>query len=175
MALTKQKLFFYILYLCFIYIASGFNQSSAQPQSQPYADFIQSVYGNWKGCAVTTPIGPRPYDIHFIKKTSGHIEGVADPGEASDHYWSYQLEEGVLWLKFLSTFRGNEDPTWLSAVERRNNTIVFRSKRVRKLKVEVKLLDNKQNIEIFLYEKPHVSIRLEKSSGDDQSRSVCKE
>ena len=173
MVLTKQKLFFYILSLCFIFIAPGINQSFAQPQPQPYADFIQSVQGNWKGCAVSTPIGPRPYDIHFIKKTSGHIEGVADPGQASDHYWSYQLEEGVLWLKFLSTFRGNEDPTWLSAIERRNNTIVFRSKRVRKLKVEVTLLDNKQNIDIFLNEKPHVSIRLEKSSGNDQSRSVC--
>lgn len=173
MVLTKKNLFFYILSLCFIFIASGFNQSSAQPQS--YADFIQSVQGNWKGCAVATPIGPRPYDIHFIKKTSGHINGVADPGKASDHYWSYQLEEDVLWLKFLSTFRGNEDPIWLSAIGRRNNTIVFRSKSVRKLKVEVTLVDNKQNIEIFLYEKPHVSIRLEKSSPNDQTRSVCKE
>lgn len=138
-----------------------------------YADFIKNIQANWKGCAISTPVGPRPYDIHFVKAASGHVNGMADPGPVSNHHWSYQLEGDVLWLRFLSTFRGNDQPIWLSAIDQDKNTIIFRSKRVRKLRVEVSLIGKEHKIEIYLHEKPHVSIRLFKSTDRDNRKSVC--
>ena len=138
-----------------------------------YADFFQSLEGNWKGCAAKTPVGPRPYDIHFKFNEKGHLNGVADPGPVSDHHWSYRLEGNVLWLKFLSTFKGNTIPTWLSAIDKQGQTVTFRSKHVGKLKVEVTVIDNKQDIEIYLFNKPHVSIHLLRADDDDISKSQC--
>lgn len=139
----------------------------------PYSDFFRSLQGNWKGCAIKTPVGPRPYDLHLQRNQQGQLNGIADPGPVSDHHWSYQLEGHVLWLQFLSTFRGNEIPIWLSAVAKDGPTIRFRSKKVAKLKVEVTIINNTQNIEIYLHDKPHVSIRLVQSDVTNNSRSVC--
>lgn len=165
------KITAHIFLFCLI-ITFSCNTYSSKP-IHSYANFILSIQGNWKGCAIITPVGPRPYDIRFVKDAAGFVNGMADPGPVSDHYWSYRLEDGVLWLRFLSTFKGNDQPTWLSAIDQKNNSVTFRSKRVRKLKVEVTLVGKQQNIEIFLYEKPHVSIRLLKATDDDHTKSVC--
>lgn len=140
-----------------------------------YYDFFQSLQGNWKGCAIKTPVGPRPYDIHFEFDGSTNLNGLADPGPVSDHHWSYQLDNDVLWLKFISSFRGNIEPIWLSATENKGMAITFRSKKVQKLKVEVTIINNMQNIEIYLHNKPHVSIRLVLTNKDNNSRSQCKQ
>ena len=62
---------------------------------------------------------------------------------------------------------------WLSAVEKRGMTVTFRSKKVQKLKVEVTVIDNTQKIEIYLHNKPHVSIHLVRGNANNNSRSEC--
>lgn len=169
--MKKSNRFYYLILILFFLSAIGCKHN---PETQnQYADFFQSLHGNWKGCAIKTPVGPRPYDIHFKPDEQGYLNGTADPGPVSDHHWSYQIEDHVLWLNFLSTFRGNETPTWLSAVAKQGPTITFRSKKVRKLKVEVTVIDNTQNIEIYLHDEPHVSIRLVKSDTNNNSISNC--
>ena len=155
---------------CLVFSSAG---TVGANQGNPYLFLYESLQGNWKGCAVKTPVGPRPYDILFKIDKDGYLTGMADPGPVSDHHWSYQLDGNVLWLRFLSTFRGNQHPTWLSAIEKQVNTVLFRSKHVRKLKVKVSVVDNMQNIEIFLHDLPHVSIRLKRSPAEDNSVSVC--
>ncbi|MCG8426896.1 MAG: hypothetical protein MI754_06020 [Chromatiales bacterium] len=154
-------------------LLTGFSKEHNLEKQSQFSGFFQSLKGNWKGCAVKTPVGPRPYDIHFRYDEEGYLSGVADPGPVSDHHWAYQTEDGVLRLRFLSTFRGNEVPTWLSAVAKKGSTLTFRSEKVRKLKVEVTIIDTTQNIDIYLYDEPHVSIRLTRASNKDDSRSVC--
>lgn len=148
---------------------SGLSCKYNPEKQNPYYSFFQSLQGNWSGCAIKTPIGARPYDIHFRLDEKGDLNGIADPGPVSDHHWSYQIDGDVLWLKFLSSFRGNTEPTWLSAVEKRGKTVTFRSKKVQKLKVDIAVIDNIQKIEIYLHNKPHVSIHLVKNN----SASEC--
>lgn len=169
--MKKLNHLYYFILILFLLAGAGCKHNPESPNQ--YSDFFQSLHGNWKGCAIKTPVGPRPYDLHFLPNEQGYLNGKADPGPVSDHHWSYQLEGDVLWLKFISTFRGNEIPTWLSAVRKNGPTITFRSKKVRKLKVEVTVNDNTQNIDIYLHNKPHVSIRLVKANAKDISRSDC--
>jgi hypothetical protein len=169
--MNKSKPFY-----CFIlipFLLSGISCRYNPEKQNPYFYLFQSLQGNWAGCAIKTPVGPRPYDIHFWLDEKGDLNGIADPGPVSDHHWSYQIDGDVLWLKFLSSFRGNEEPVWLSAVEKRGMTVTFRSKKVQKLKVEVTVIDNTQKIEIYLHNKPHVSIHLVRGNANINSRSEC--
>lgn len=169
--MKKSHSLYYSILILFLLSGTGCKHIS-ETQNQ-YTDFFQSLQGNWKGCADETPVGPRPYDIHFQFNKQGHLNGTARPGPVSDHHWSYQMNGGVLWIKFLSTFRDNQVPTWLSAVSIDGPMVTFRSNKVRKLKVEVTIIDNTQNIEIYLHNKPHVSIRLARVDVMNNTRSDC--
>ena len=166
----RNRVFRLILILLLL-ASSGCKRDTEKPNL--YSDFFNSLLGNWKGCAIKTPVGPRPYDLHFQRNQQGQLNGIADPGPASDHHWSYQFKGNVLWLQFLSTFRGNKTPVWLSAMASDGPTVRVRSKNSGKLKVEVTIIDNTQNIEIFLHDKPHVSIRLVQADGMNNSVSDC--
>ncbi len=88
--------------------------------------FLEALEGAWEGQARVTPVGPRPYDITFVRTASRRLEGHANPG-ASTHYWTFYEEANTLQLRFLSTFAGNRQPLWLTAIEVRAEAIVFRS------------------------------------------------
>lgn len=165
-----HRLYRLSIILCLLWVTGcGYSMEA----TRRYADVFHALEGNWKGCAVTTPVGPRPYDIHLQPDGKGVLSGTADTGPVSDHHWSYRMVEDSLHLQFLSTFRGNDIPIRLSATALNVSTVTFRSEKLRKLKVEVTVLENRQDIEVYLHEQPHVSIRLVRTSTGDTSHSHC--
>ena len=121
--------------------------------------FLTALEGIWEGQARVTPVGPRPYDITFVRTAAIRLEGQADPG-ASTHYWTFYEEANTLQLRFLSTFAGNRHPLWLTAIEARAETMVFRAPQPDFLDVHVTPLATTLTLHIFLRGQPHVEIYL---------------
>ena len=67
---------------------------------------------------------------------------------------------GQMRLRFLSTFRGNTNPTWLYTEEVSSVGAFFRGRDLDHLTVKLELRANELRIDILLHEVPHVSIRL---------------
>ena len=57
--------------------------------TEEFRSFLSSIEGSWKGQAVKTPVGPRPYDIRFRRTSNALVEGHANPGEEATHYWTF--------------------------------------------------------------------------------------
>ncbi len=136
-----------------------------QPLTLEHMDaFFTELEGDWRGRAVTTPVGPRPYDIVFLRNASDQLEGAAHPG-AAIHYWTFQREDGAIKLRFLTTFGGNRQPLRLKATTEQDNAVIFQATQPNFLRVHVKVLSSKATIRILLRGKPHVEIRLLKFEG----------
>jgi hypothetical protein len=122
--------------------------------------FLTTLEGPWEGKATTTPIGPRPYNSTFKRASPERLEGEAHPGDSVIHYWTFYREDQILKLRFLSTFRGNQQPLFLTATEEKDEAIIFHTQRADFLEVRVKPSPQKVTIQIFLRGKPHVEILL---------------
>ncbi len=125
------------------------------------AQFFDRLSADWQGEAVITPVGPRPYDIHFERREPFWIYGQANPG-AAIHHWGFYCEDEELWLRFLSTFRGNRDPVLLEAVRITDDEIHFKASNPAFLEVVVRPGDTNSVIEVLHHDARHVLIELER-------------
>lgn len=124
--------------------------------------FLTDILGAWEGRGVLTPVGSLPYDICFAPIGDDGVKGLANPGAAL-HYWRFFKQDDSLRLRFLTTFRGNKQPLYLQAKTLRDNAVVFRAQRPSYLRVHVSLATDHAFIKVFLHNKLHVKILLEKS------------
>lgn len=124
--------------------------------------FFDRLTGAWHGEAVATPIGPRPYDISFTRRDPFWIYGQADPG-AAVHHWGFYCDDGELWLRFLSTFRGNRDPVLLEALTITDSEIHFKAENPDFLEVLVRPGYSHSTFEVLHHGKRHVLIELKRS------------
>jgi hypothetical protein len=131
--------------------------------------FLAALEGPWSGQASVTPVGPRPYDMTFVRTAPHRVEGEAHPG-ASTHYWSFYEEEATLRLRFLSTFAGNQTPLWLVAMAEQEEALVFRAVQPHFLAVHVRPQAHTLTMRIFLRGKPHVEIHLARRPASDRER-----
>lgn len=122
-------------------------------------DFLRALEGSWTGRAEVTPVGPRPYDIRFLRVAPNRIEGEAHPG-ASVHYWAFHADNGALRLRFLSTFAGNEEPTYLDAVDWIDDAVLFKARKPDFLKLRITPGPRSLKIDVLHHDKLHVAIRL---------------
>jgi hypothetical protein len=129
------------------------------PTTERRSVFLAAVEGPWEGQARVTPIGPRPYDMTFVRTALRRVEGEARPG-ASIHYWTFYEEDETLKLRFLSTFGGNRQPLFLTATAEHNGVMVFHASQPGFLAVHVRPQAEMLTIRIFLRGKPHVEIHL---------------
>ena len=121
--------------------------------------FLNGIVGAWKGRAVTTPSGPRPYDMTFTRQSNTSVTATANPGN-SQHHWTFSISKGQLHLSFLSTFRGNRTPRrFLPAIFEKQES-VFRTKRPDHLTVRIRLTSECLNINVFRHARLHVAIKL---------------
>jgi hypothetical protein len=127
--------------------------------AQQHTDFLALLEGIWEGQARVTPIGPRPYDMTYVRTAPRRVEGQAHPG-ASTHYWTFYEEGNTLTLRFLSTFAGNQQPLFLTARRESPSIFVFHTPQPGFLEVHVILQANTLTKKIFLRGKPHVEIHL---------------
>ena len=123
--------------------------------------FIDALAGMWSGRAVTTPIGPHPYDMTFERQPDGSVSGAADTG-GSWHHWRFLPDDDGLRIYFLTTFRGNTDPIWLRQTERLADGLRFRAEKPEYLRVDIHPTASTITFHIFLGEQPHVDIELER-------------
>ena len=133
------------------------------PHAEHRLAFLAAIEGPWEGQARVTPIGPRPYDIAFVRTAPQQVEGAAHPG-ASTHYWTFSEAEETLHLRFLSTFGGNQQPLSLTAVAEQEGALIFRAPQPGFLEVRVRPQPATLVIQIFLRGKPHVEIYLARQS-----------
>jgi hypothetical protein len=129
------------------------------PTTERRTAFLAAVEGPWEGQARVTPIGPRPYDLTFVRTTPRRVEGEAHPG-ASIHYWTFYEEDEMLKLRFLSTFGGNRQPLFLTATAEQDGGLIFHAPQPAFLEVHVRPQADTLMIQIFLRGKPHVEIHL---------------
>jgi hypothetical protein len=129
------------------------------PTTERRSAFLAAVEGPWEGQARMTPIGPRPYDMTFVRTAPRRVEGEAHPG-ASIHYWTFYEEDEALKLRFLSTFGGNRQPLFLTATAEHDGVMVFHVPQPGFLAVHVRPQAGMLTIQIFLRGEPHVEIHL---------------
>jgi hypothetical protein len=132
---------------------------STPPTVTERTAFLQALEGAWHGEARRTPVGPRPYDITFTRTDAQALHGAAVPG-ASTHYWTFYEEDGVLKLRFLSTFAGNRQPLFLSGTTTHEGLMVFHAIPAEFLEVRVRPQADTVTIHIILRRQPHVEIVL---------------
>ena len=142
--------------------AASYATASTQAPSDNVADrVIAALTGPWDGRAIETPVGPVDYAITFHDCEIGVVAGVAELN-VSDHYWRFWQTDGELRLTFLSTFRGNQEPTQLVVSRTEDNTIWFHAPALSLLTLSVALNEPDVDIRIFHHNEPHVYIRLQR-------------
>ena len=120
--------------------------------------FLNGIVGAWNGQAVTTPSGPRPYDMTFTRQSNNSVTATANPGN-SQHHWTFSISKGQLHLSFLSTFRGNRTPRRFLPATFEEQGSVFRTKRPDRLTVRIRLTNECLDINVFRHARLHVAIR----------------
>ena len=125
-------------------------------------EFFSALPGSWDGQAVETPVGPVDYAIHFHTCDKMVNAGVAELN-VSDHHWRFWRDDGELRLTFLSTFRGNQEPTQLRVSETEQETIWFHAPELALLSLSLTLNEPHLDIRVYHHDKPHVYIRLTRS------------
>lgn len=125
--------------------------------------FFAALPGSWDGRAIETPVGPMDYAIQFHECETDVTAGVATLS-VSDHHWRFWRADHELRLTFLSTFRGNRDPTELVISRIEGDTIWFRAPDLELLTLSVALRDSIIDIHVQHYQQPHVYIRLTRSN-----------
>lgn len=84
----------------FLPTLTGAGEAGMQPPTaERRTIFLAAVEGPWEGQAHVTPVGPRPYDIIFVRTAPRRVEGEAHPG-ASIHYSTFYEEDETLKLRF---------------------------------------------------------------------------
>ena len=130
-------------------------------QAPGVGQFFDRLSGDWHGEAVTTPVGPRPYDISFERRDPFWIYGQTNPG-AAIHHWGFYCEDVELRLRFLSTFRGNRDPVLLEAIRITDAEIHFKAQKPAFLEVKVRPGYTHSVFEVLHHGERHVLIELER-------------
>jgi hypothetical protein len=143
-----------------VLLAAG---AEGAPAAENRVAFLAALEGPWVGEARRTPIGPRPYNITFVRTTLGQVAGEAHPG-ASTHYWTFYEEEAALKLRFLSTFAGNQQPLVLTAMAEQGGRVVFQAPQPGFLEVHAQPQPDTLTIQVFLRGKSHVEIHLTRRS-----------
>ena len=129
------------------------------PTREDRTTFLAAIEGPWTGQARVTPVGPRPYDMTFVRTAANRLEGEAHPG-TSTHYWMFYEEEDTLKLRFLSTFAGNRHPLFLTTTTEEDGVLVFHTSSPDFLAVHIAPGGNTLTMKIVLRGKPHVEIYL---------------
>ena len=122
-------------------------------------DWLPGLAGHWDGAAVQTPVGPAPYDINFSRDDAGCVSGTADTG-FSNHSWTFCPADAGVSVKFLSDFRGNDDPILLEAVRAEQGKIVFKSAGLAFMEVVLARTGDQFSIDIMHHGELHVRIEL---------------
>jgi hypothetical protein len=151
-----------IFTICLLVLCSGsaYATDSSTPLSENViARFFATIAGTWDGRAIETPVGPVDYAINFHLCDKGVIAGVAEL-RVSNHHWRFWRSDGELRLTFLSTFRGNQEPTQLVVSKIEENTIWFHAPELALLTLSVTLTEPNMHIRIFHHNEPHVYIHL---------------
>ncbi|MEW8507424.1 MAG: hypothetical protein AB2598_12010 [Candidatus Thiodiazotropha sp.] len=130
-------------------------------QSAEIRLFFDRLNGAWQGKAMTTPIGPRPYDINFIQRGPFRIYGQANPG-AAIHHWDFYCDNERFKLRFLSTFAGNREPLLLEAVRISGTRIDFKAKDPDFLELIVRMGEDHSVFEVLHAGERHVLIELQR-------------
>jgi hypothetical protein len=144
----------------FLLTLTGAEEAGIQPPTtERRTAFLAAIEGPWEGQARLTPIGPRPYDMTFMRTAPRQVEGEAHPG-ASVHYWTFYEEDETLKLRFLSTFGSNRQPLFLTAAAEHDGVLVFHAPQPGFLEVHVRPQAETLTMKIFLRGKPHVEIHL---------------
>ena len=104
-------------------------------------------------------MGPRPYDMTFVRTAPMRLEGQAHLG-VSTHFWTFYDEDETLKLRFLSTFAGTQQPLWLAATVEHEGALVFHTPQPHFLEVHVRPQAQTLTLRIFLRGTPHVEIAL---------------
>ena len=131
------------------------------PDSRRINAFLAGIDGQWQGQAVITPIGPRPYDIDFARNAAGEVEGAAYPGDAI-HIWTFYRQGERLRLRFLSTFRGNRQPIFLTASGEVGGTLIFHALQPDFLEIRIEAEPQALAIRVLHHQRLHVEIRLQR-------------
>lgn len=136
--------------------------AAATPADTITDSFFTALPGAWEGRAYETPVGPVDYPIHFHPCGENVVAGVAEL-RVSDHYWYFRQSDGELGLTFLSTFRGNREPTELVVSKIEDHTIWLHAPELQLLTLSLTLVEPDIEIRVFHHRKPHVAIRLTRS------------
>ena len=123
--------------------------------------FLDRLVGPWTGRAETTPAGPRPYDMTFVRAADGHITATAEPGN-STHHWTFLAADGGLQLVFLTTFAGNRDPQRFLPAMFAGEEARFATTRADGLEVRVRPISERLQIDVLRRGRLHVAIQLVK-------------
>lgn len=136
--------------------------AAVTPPDDVTGAFFAALPGAWEGRAFETPVGPVDYPIRFHICDTSVVAGVAEL-KVSDHYWYFRQSDDGLRLTFLSTFRGNREPTELVVSKIEDHTIWLRAPGLQLLTLSLTLLEPDIEIRVFHHRKPHVAIRLTRS------------
>jgi hypothetical protein len=123
--------------------------------------FLDRLVGPWTGRAETTPAGPRPYDMTFVRTPDSCIKATAEPGN-STHHWTFLAADGRLQLVFLTTFAGNRDPQHFFPATFVGEEARFATERTDGLEVRVRPTAERLEIDVLRRGRLHVAIRLVK-------------
>ncbi len=152
----------YQAFLAWLFTVTGAFANAAvavTPADTVTGSFFAALPGAWEGRAYETPVGPVDYPIRFHVCDANAVAGVAEL-EVSDHYWYFRQSEDGLGLTFLSTFRGNQEPTELVVTKTAGHTIWLHAPELQLLTLSLTLDDPDIEIRVFHHQKQHVAIRL---------------
>ena len=149
----------YLLPLLLLLNAALYLPELQSNQETGSGELFNTLPGKWSGEAYVTPVGPRPYDIRFLKAGCCVISGAANPG-ASVHNWIFYKDGHQLGLRFLSTFQGNTNPVDLIGKKTNDASYVFHTDNPNYLLVRIKLNESDIHISIVKRGDPHVKIKL---------------
>lgn len=160
---NQIKVIIRLLTLVTVFLLVNHTQPSAQTESEQQnpEQFLLSLEGEWIGKAEITPIGPVNYDITFKRTKKTQVEGAVKL-KAATHYWTFYEDKNQLKLLFLTTFRGNTKPIDLEVCEWDKDGVLFQAKKPELLSLRVMSSADQLSIDIFHWDKLHVSIRLNK-------------
>lgn len=125
------------------------------------SSFLRELVGFWSGRAVQTPVGPRPYNIHFEWLSAQCIYGIANNG-FSNHTWTFCLDgKKILNLTFLSDFSGNKTPINFNVFILKKELFIFKADTHQFMEVQISRYGRTRWIKVYHYGKLYVSIFLE--------------
>ena len=122
--------------------------------------FLESLTGKWQGHAIRTPIGKVSYDLRIKTLEKNKIKGTSYTNGQAIHTWIFELgSEDQLILDFHSTLGDSWAKGLCVTKLDKNKGYLFTNGEPSHLKVWVNnTVKDKIQIEIFLRDKPHVSI-----------------